>query len=85
MAEIRRETGVLSRDFTGGGPAVCVWSGGEGKVSSADASPREIHRVSGDFLLPDGQPLSYSSGGAADVGWWAFGQGSVEAIVSDLQ
>ena len=68
VAEIRRETGVLPLHFPRRGAAVCIWNGGEGEIPRADASAGEIHGVSSGFLLPDGQPLSYSAGGAADAG-----------------
>ena len=60
MAEIRRETGVLPRDFPRGGAAVRVRRGGEGEIPGIDALAGEVHRLPGDFLLPDGQPLSHS-------------------------
>ena len=73
VAEIRREAGVLPRDLAGGGPAVCVGGGGEGEIPDVDAFAGEIHGVPGYFLLPDGQSLPYSPGGAADGGERAFG------------
>ena len=67
-AKIRRETGVLPRDFPRRGPAFCFRDRGEGEIPGADAAPGEIHGLSSDFLLFDGQPLSYSLGSAANGG-----------------
>ena len=57
VEEIRREAGVLPRDFAGGRTAVRVRGGGVGKVPGVDAPAGEIHGLPGGFLLPDVQPL----------------------------
>ena len=66
VAEIRWETGVLPRDFTGGGPAVRVRGGREGEIPGIDALAGEIHGLPGGFLLSDVQSLPSPAGGAAD-------------------
>jgi hypothetical protein len=52
--------------FTGDGPAVCAGDGIEGEISNLDVHAGEFYGVPGAFLLPDGQPLSSSTGGSAD-------------------
>lgn len=73
VAEIRGETGVLPRDFPCRGPAVRVRAGGEGEIPGVDALAREVHGLSGGFLLSDVQSFPYSVGSAADGGGRTFG------------
>src|SRR6476620_8253417 len=60
VAEIRWETGVLSRDFARGGSAICIRGGGEGEIPGADAFAGEIHGLPRGVLLSDVQSLPSS-------------------------
>ena len=73
VAEIRGETGVLSRDFAGSGPALCFRRGGEGEIPGPNALAGEIHRLPGGFLLSDVQPLPSPAGDPANGGGRAVG------------
>ena len=73
VAEIRRETGVLSRDFARGGSAICIRGGGEGEIPRANALAGEIYGLPSCVLLSDVQSLPSSIGGSAHGGERAFG------------
>ena len=68
MAEFRRETGVLPREFARRGPSIRFRGGGEGEISGIDALEGEIYWLQGGFLLSDVQPLPYPDGGSTDGG-----------------
>ena len=73
VAEIRRETGVLPRDFPRRGPTVCIGAAGKRKIPGVDALAGEIYRLPGGFLLPDVQPLPSPAGSSANGGGQAYG------------
>lgn len=83
VAEVEEKTGVLPGDFPVGGPAICVWSRGEGKVPGFDALTRDTHRLSGDFLMPDVQSLAQVLGGSTEGRYRVYGLGTFEAVVGD--
>ena len=73
LAEFCGEAEFLPYRFTCGGAAVCVWAGGEGEISHADADAGEIYRLPGGVLLSDVQSLPPLARSPADGGGWAYG------------
>ena len=67
VAEVGEQAGVLSLHQPCGGPALCARDGGEGEIPCLDADAGEVHRLSGGFLLPDGQSFPPASRSATDV------------------
>jgi hypothetical protein len=73
VADFLRKAEFLPCGLSCGGAAVCVWVGGEGEISHADADAGEIYRLSGRCLLFDVQSLPPFAGSPANGGGWAGG------------